>query len=171
VITLAVAAAIHLLGVTLPERCYHLFSYPSAKIAALFLNAQLTFVEGVYLVADSRIVLHITKKCSASTFFIILFSLLCFQLVAYKGLRGGLRLFPVMVLSYPITVVANAMRIIAWRLLFPYVDKLTTPAFESAVHQCAGMMIFLPVLCGAYIIAERVFNHENKMGTQRHSSD
>jgi len=65
--------------------------------------------------------------------------------------------------AYLITIAANAMRIILWHTLFPVVDKVVPLSFHGALHQCAGMLIFLPVLCGVYIVADRRLSHADKV--------
>ncbi len=142
---------------------YPLFAFPSSKAAALFYKASLSMQNGVYCISDALLVLHITRQCSAFSFFSILFSLLLYESFRFERRRKCMSLLSALPLSYVLTICSNAVRIILWRAVYPFIVAFLPAKLFALAHQFTGIIVFLPLLCGVYYFAEKGLPDETKM--------
>jgi exosortase len=135
-----------LLMVPLPdvvlERLIHALQEGSTEIAYLIFQAVGTPVSRhVFLLSVPGVTIEVAKECSSIRSSIALF-ITCL-LVAHLYLRTGWKMFLLVFLSFPLSVVKNGIRIATLTLLSIYVD----PSFlRGNLHREGGFVFFLVTL-------------------------
>ncbi len=148
------AGVISILSLTQPLAEKPLFTFPSAFLSALYFCSPLIDLgAGTFLVTDIN--LYIIPECSGYSFYMVLLSLLLFQLTIKKN-KSRMKISFILLAVYPIVITVNFLRIVCSFYaghVFPY-------KIYPVVHQWVGILIFLPVLIMTSILFERIINHE-----------
>jgi exosortase K len=158
---IAAAAAVLLsFGTELPEAIRDLFVIPSAAIASIFSGAALVTSGNDPVLLHRLITVIVVPQCSGYSFWTILFSLSLWQALKFYSVRKLPFIIPILLpLSWAAAVAANGLRISATIHITVMTHALLPKSFASAIHEWTGFLVFFPILCGSYFLAQKRLNH------------
>ena len=125
---------------------------PSAQISSLFLGSNCTATAEGYLLTNPILTVHVTKVCSAMSFFILLSTLAAGAVIRSLRPKEFLNLIWIIPLAYVITILANAARIIAGWVTGRWARAVLPENFWPGVHLGTGVVVFLTFLIITYLL-------------------
>lgn len=129
-----------------------LFIYPTGALVSVFFDkGEYTGSEWIYLFDQTQFVLG--ESCSGTTFF----SLFCAYLI-YAKARHKTQLIWLW-LAYPVTVLANTMRVLSSIYASGMLTQLNAQAHGDAIHVLTGTVTFLTCLLATALFIERTGKH------------
>ena len=107
--------------------------------------------------------INVIPACSAYSFFCLLYAMVASHLF-HRFRKQKAVLFSILVLPivYGITIVTNGCRIICAYYVNEIGRHLLPSNFQAALHQGIGIILFLSVIMGMYLLLERIFHYEFK---------
>lgn len=154
--SLIAAAALLLAGLplaTLFDGFWRYFlGFPSAQLCSLFLGSDCIATPEGYLLTAAVLPVHVTKACSAASFFILLLVTMAMAVVPSRRGKDLLKLVWVVPLAYGITLMANTARIIGGWLTGRWARSALPENLWAGVHLGTGVVVFLTVLIAVYLL-------------------
>jgi len=163
-VTIVLAVGLTSLEKIVPQIIYLICAYPAAFLASLFLGSR-------PIVTDAKEILiplaghsiHVIPACSAYGFFCLLYAMIVSHLFHHvqtkKAVQFSILAVPIV---FGITVLTNSSRIVCAYYVNKMGKVLLPSNFQAALHQGVGIVLFLSVLMGMYLLLERVFHYEFK---------
>ena len=111
---------------------------PSAQICSLFLGSGCVATTEGYMLKNEMLPVHVTKVCSAASFFILLLALIAGVVIRSCRVREFLKIVWIIPLAYGITISANAARIIGGWVTGRWARMALPENFWAGIHlvQC-----------------------------------
>jgi exosortase K len=141
------------------------FCLPSAQICSVFLGADCVTTPAGYMLVNEHLSVHVTKACSAASFFVLLSSLFAGTVVKSIRLREFFKIVRVLPLAYVITIAANSSRIIGGWVTGRWARSVLPESFWAGVHLGTGIAVFLTFLIVSYMVLRRRFENEHQRAT------
>lgn len=133
----AVALGVKLAVDALPDAAVAFgFMRPAARLATIYLGA--AFDIPTMAISARGVTITVVRACSATDFFSMAFTLLCFAMPICHLAR---RIPAAIVSAWIVAVLANAVRLV----LLVYADGFFPMSQIPAVHMVIGIAVFLPV--------------------------
>ena len=148
----------------IPQIIYLIYAYPAAFLASLFLGSHpiLTETNRILIPLTSHSI-NVIPACSAYSFFCLLYAMVVSHLFhrfrKQKAVQFSILVLPIV---YGITIVTNGCRIICAYYVNEIGRHLLPSNFQAALHQGVGIILFLSVIMGMYLLLERIFHYEFK---------
>ena len=136
-----------------------LFIYPTGEIVSAFYGIG-TYInsEWIFNFGQTRFILG--ETCSGTTFFCLLCAYLIYSMIKHK--TSFMWLF----LAYPITIIANAMRVLSSIYVHRVLVHINADVFGEAIHVFTGTVTFLGCLL---LIASLIDRTGKKLSDGKHS--
>ncbi|MFA5784806.1 MAG: exosortase/archaeosortase family protein, partial [Phycisphaerae bacterium] len=120
--------------------------------SSLFLGSQCLPVHEGYLLLRSSIPIRVTQACNAASFFILTLSLFVGLAVKYRKQTSRFIIFSIPLLAYPVTIIANSVRIIAGAYITNWTRAALPENFWPSIHLAVGITVFLTFLTICYLL-------------------
>jgi exosortase/archaeosortase family protein len=148
--------AVKLAIAALPDGVFaQIFCKISAWIAAAYFQASLI---GETLLFVSGQMVSVTRACGGADFFAMLCALFAWQVVPER-----IRWLPALCAgAWAVTLLVNAMRVIAAIWMRSFAELLLPERMEAAVHLVSGVLVFFPALLAAWWISCRAFSVQTR---------
>jgi exosortase/archaeosortase family protein len=148
----------------MPSISGKLFCLPVARASSFFLGSPSEVQkDGSYLIEAGGLPVSVSESCNAFNYFVLLYTLLMGTCVYYLPIpRAMLNAFPLLLLSYAVSVAANTARVIASVYVYKIGAAFLPGNYERALHMSVGIAIFLTVTLISFIFFERRFSGGNR---------
>ena len=160
--TIVLAVGLTLLEKVIPQIIYLIYAYPAAFLASLFLGSHPILTESrEILIPLLNHSIHVIPACSAYGFFCLLYAMIISHLF-HRFRKQKVILFSILAVPivYGITIVTNGCLIICAYYVNEIGRHLLPSNFQAALHQGVGIILFLSVIMGMYLLLERIFHYE-----------
>ncbi|MDR3229070.1 MAG: archaeosortase/exosortase family protein, partial [Puniceicoccales bacterium] len=111
---------------------------------------------GETLLFASGQAVRVTRECGGADFFSMVCALLAWQFVPCRARR--IVLFPLA--AWGVTMLVNAMRVIATVWTRTLGGALLPERLEAATHLLTGVLVFFPSLLAVWLISKRLARRE-----------
>jgi len=162
--SIVIAIAVLILLISLPGVAPsiqgRLFCFPVAVASSFFLGSPAEAMEdGSYLIDAGGVPVSVAGSCSAFNYFVLLSTLLTGTCAYYFTAARVMRnVFPLLFLSYVISVAANTVRVIASVYAYKACGALLPGNYGHALHMSVGAVVFLTVTIMSFAVFERRFS-------------
>ncbi|MEO7412668.1 MAG: archaeosortase/exosortase family protein [Opitutaceae bacterium] len=140
-----------------PALRLELFARSAAELISLFTGAPISRSELGWMIPLSGAPVVVTIACSATDFFLLVATLLGFQ-VARRGFHPLVATGLAVAAALPVAIFVNAMRIITVAYAHPWLISRLPPKYEAILHMATGAAIFLPALILLNLVLETYGN-------------
>ena len=130
----------------------YFLGFPSAQLCSLFFGSDCIATPEGYLLTNAALPVHVTKACSAASFFILLLVMMAMAVMPSCRGKDLLKLVWVVPLAYGITLMANTARIIGGWLTGRWARSTLPENLWAGVHLGTGVVVFLTVLIAVYLL-------------------
>lgn len=124
----------------------------AARLAGFLSGVPVAAGEDGWLLGFAEQPLRVTAACSATDFYLMTTAVLGWHLA--MRLRGSLALVCAAAGAIPITLLVNALRLIAVAQAHGWVIPRLPAAYESFLHMLTGAAVFMPALIVLNLIFE-----------------
>ncbi|QZY55743.1 exosortase K [Crassaminicella profunda] len=133
---------------------------PVTKVVELFLGVSFQYYEGIGFI-NNDLKMHISRGCSGANFFIMVFLMISFSFISKiqnKNKLPALLIF--FTVSYVITIIANASRIIGASLMMHIITF--NIKYERLIHQSIGVIFYFIILIITYYLFSKMIDKGEK---------
>jgi exosortase/archaeosortase family protein len=147
------AGAGALLVQSVPPVRIDLFAAGAAKLAAMLLGAGVERTNGAWVIAFGDRSVAVTAACSGTDFFLMVCVLVGWRLLGHEK-SFARAVFASLALALPITLLVNALRVVAVAQAHRWVIPLLPERHAAFAHMFTGVAVFLPSLIALNSVLE-----------------
>lgn len=164
---LAVFFACQGVGQVFPEAKIKLFCWPAAIVSALFLGVPVTDGYGNEPILEHKLLdVQVAESCSGVDFFSLLLAVFCGLAVRY-GVRSPLHWAILLSLAFPISVAANAARIVSAVQIRVFAQSQAIAFSNDIAHFAVGAAVFTVVLTACCYAARSLYEYNSHRTSYR----
>jgi exosortase K len=130
----------------------HFLGFPSAQICSIFLGSDCIATPEGYMLTNEMLPVHVTKACSAASFFMLLLVLISGAVIKSLQIKEFLKITWIIPLAYIITISANAARIVGGWITGRWARMVLPENFWAGIHLGTGVVVFLTFLIATYLL-------------------
>lgn len=163
IIMIFIAIGMSCLEKFIPDVIYMMFAYPAAHLASIFFGSKPVLANSVIVIPMLNYSIEVIPACSAYGFFCLLYAMIVsYVFRKFKPRKACMFSLAAAPLAYLITVTTNSCRIICAYHVHE-LGKIVLPAnFQAALHQGVGIIMFLSVMMGVYLLLEKDSLYERR---------